>query len=486
MKKTNNRNLINQISRSALIFCGVLLLFLSYGLKVKAAGGTFYHVHTEACYESVEVPCTDHSIHIHTVSSSGYCPYCDKTCGTFVMDYNEVCSVTGMSTVVDVVTTCQECTNIISTSPRSGLSKHTKTQTNMICGKTEETAIATVSFTKSTGEITTSPVTISAEVNVLDAEFNLSGVTYSHDGGVTWGAESSKSYSENGTYSIAVKDARGTSFSEIFTIDNIVKPTPSPTPKPVPTKAPTPTAAPTVEDPTNMETEPVLEDEVKDVVGNAEDDTEPRSTEKSKESQKDDATMMQEENEENVPDITVPEFSSADKESRARAVLAYDITNPQMYLETKIQDYSISTDVKTETIQESMLGMSSENQSSEMPKVVQEASITYVLSSVYVKVLYLIGGILLLVAFLGAIWYAYRNAMILYEVEDKERFFLAILFAKGTRERKVYISEKQINKVATKEILLTCFRQEKEKQIAIYTPTEKYRKPWKKEIRIRI
>jgi hypothetical protein len=487
MKKTNCKKIFEQISRSTLIFCGVVLLFLSSNMKVEAGGGTFYHVHTDACYEEEEVACTDHTRYINTISSTGHCPFCNKTCGTFVMTYYENCPVTGMSKVVDVVTTCQECGNIISTSPRPGLGYHTKTVKNLTCGKTEETPIASVSFSVSTTETTTSPVTIAANLSVLDAEF--AGATYSHDGGATWGGESSKSYSENGTYSIACKDSRGVTFSETFVIDYIVKPTPPPTPAPTPAPAPEPTPPPA---PTTEPLPENLRNEVENTEGTSKASKINTEKEKGNASKSLDESKKKEDLE--ALELTIPEMFAIDSGSKKeRIALMYDLENDFAYNGKLKEGHDTSKSLNSENLQEEIQEEIPENLTdnegddiSEINEIVREASIKYVLSSVYVKVLYGIGGAFLLVAFLGCIWYAYRNVMILYEVENKERFFVCLLVAKGTKERKVYISEKQMKKIATREILLACFRQEKEKQIAIYTPKEKYRTAWEKEIRIRI
>lgn len=488
MKKTNCKKIFEQISRSTLIFCGVVLLFLSASIKVQAGGGTYYHVHTDECYTEEEVACTNHTRNINTISSTGHCPFCNKTCGTFVMTYYENCPVTGMSTVVDVVTTCQECSNIISTSPRPGLGYHTKTVKNLTCGKTEETPIANVSFSVSTSETTTSPVTISANLSVLDAEF--AGATYSHDGGTTWGGEASKSYSENGTYSIACKDSRGVTFSETFVIDYIVKPTPPPaqasTPAPVPQQIPEPVPASALENPLEVS------EQIENSLNNSKASN--LNSEKEKGNARETADEAKRKEELEPFELTIPEMFAIDSGSKKeRIALMYNLENNLVHDSVSKEGDKASENANhekmIEEIQEEIPENLTDNEgddASKVNEVVREASIRYVLSSVYVKVLYGIGAGFLLVAFLGCIWYAYRNVMILYEVENKDRFFVCLLIAKGTKERKVYISEKQMKKIATREILLTCFRQEKEKQIAIYTPKEKYRTAWEKEMRIRI
>jgi len=448
--------LLKMMSKSVLVMIGMLFLYVAQVLQVQAEGGTFYHKHTESCYETVEIPCTEHSNHTETVSEMGYCPFCDRTTYMYAFINVETCPYTGESMITYATGVCQECGNIVYETPHVAFPAHTREVTNLICGKTEETKIATVSFSQSTVETTTKPVVLSINIEVVDEEFSLSDVLYSFDGGNTWEKNASKEFSENGTYTIACKDAYGTSFQETFLIDCIVKPTIAVAPNP-------PIESNPLEEATKQE--------------NLEEKTTSESQIKLEDKKLETNTSKEEKKTSDIG-IEVREMVNSDARPDERGITmegiqwSYLARRPTSYLLNFNENQVVEMERRENEIQEKEM------------QTIKETNIVYLLAPEYAYGIYIFACIFLVIAISTCLWYAYHSIVILYEIEDKERYFISLLFSTGKKERKVFVSEKNMKKIQTKEILLTCFYVKINRNMVVHTPLEKYRVKWGKEMHV--
>ena len=447
MKKKNLVQIFKQIRRSVLVLLGTFFLFSAQLLCVQAqGGGTFYHRHIDACYETENIPCTEHYSHIETVNKKGFCSFCNKDAYLYEFVTVERCPYMGNDKITDIVEVCQECGNIIYISPHTPFPAHTKEVTNLTCGKPEDTPIASVSFSQSTTKTTINPVILAINIDIYDEEFSLSSVKYSFDGGNTWGTNSSRAFTENGVYVLACKDLYGTIFQQSFSVNCIVKP--------VPEKSPVPTQP--LEEECNIE-EPASDKK--------------NISKKGETSKKNKIKIeMQPEKQLILKEIIIPSCKPEERGITMEGInWSYMAREPISYLRNSKEERIIETEERVKKVEP-----------------IEEIRVVYRLAPIFVRVLYLLGCIFLLIAIIGCIWYAYRNLIILYEVEDKERFFISLLIGMGKRERKVYISEKKMKKIGTKELLLTCFYCNKNKNIVVYTPLDKIRIKWEKQMRVHI
>ncbi len=451
------------MSRSVLVFIGMLLFFATQAYYVQAEEGVFYHKHTEACYETVEVPCTEHNHRTETVSEMGYCPFCDKTTYMYAFVNVETCSHLEETIIAYTLGVCQECGNIVYETPHQEFAPHTKDVKNLICGKTEETPIAKVSFLQSTTEPTTNPVALSADIKVLDDTFALSEVQCSFDGGKSWEYNTKKTFSENGTYTVICKDQYGTSFQETFTISCIVKPVPVVT---------------NTQDIIPEKMEVVEQQELSETTLEERDNKETNITKNKSISSK--KTVK------DIPlrEILVPSFVPKEEGISKEGIQWSAFARQKNIYENNYLSLE-SNHVIMDTIDKEIQTVDMETRTNEGTQS-QEPQIIYRLSPGFVWTIYAFSGGFLLVAIVGCLWYAYHNIVILYEVEDKERFFLTVLIGTGKKERNVYLSEKIMSKIETKDILLTCFYSNKNKNMVVHSPFEKYRVKWGKEMQIHL
>jgi hypothetical protein len=442
---------------------GMLLFYATQVFYVQAEEGVFYHKHTEACYETVEVPCTEHSHRTETVSEMGYCPFCDKTTYMYAFVNVETCSHLEETIIAYTLGVCQECGNIVYETAHQEFAPHTKEVTNLICGKTEETAMATVSFSQSTTEPTTNPVVLSADITVLDDAFALSEVQCSFDGGESWEYNTKKAFSENGTYTVICKDQYGTSFQETFTISCIVKP------------------APVVTNTQEINTEKMEVVESQESLETSLEEKEKKETEITKRN-----SISSKKTVEDIPlrEILVPSFVPKEEGISKEGIQWSAFARQKQVYENKYLS-SGGNKVITDTMDKEVQMVDMETRTKEATQS-QESQIIYRLSPGFVWTIYAFSGGFLLLAIVGCLWYAYHSVVILYEVEEKERFFLTVLIGTGEKERNVYLSEKIMSKIETKDILLTCFHYNKNKNMVVHSPFEKYRVKWGKEMQIHL
>ncbi|MBP5599866.1 MAG: hypothetical protein J6X48_06305, partial [Lachnospiraceae bacterium] len=141
-----------------------------------------------------------------------YTRYCDGPCEPIEYAYHTVCSSCGYVDRWDDAGTETD---------------HYYTKRALICGKTDtiSSPAATVSFTPSTTAPTNTSVILDASVEVFDDNFALADAPY--DFGAGYGTSSSFEVTENGTYTINVKDSQGRVSSTTVVVDCIDKEAPA-------------------------------------------------------------------------------------------------------------------------------------------------------------------------------------------------------------------------------------------------------------------
>lgn len=201
----------------AILFGASLVLFFP---KTDAEAASFGHVHTSSCYQTVTGTCTSgHTSHerktntyhcvscgrMTTHSETVYWDVCDNgIIGRDDFGYRQVCSV---------------CGHVRSDDPSDRHHSHTYSTTACVCGKSESTSAADVSLNVATPGFSNTSVILDAGVSVQEDGFSLAAEPYDFGEGFT--SNSTYEVTENGTYTVSVKDASGRVVSTSVTVDCI-------------------------------------------------------------------------------------------------------------------------------------------------------------------------------------------------------------------------------------------------------------------------
>lgn len=199
----------------------VLILFLVFFLSDnQAKASSFPHVHTAECYAETEGTC-NHYLKDTINSNTYHCPNCGVERSFTQIIYWDMCpSGTYPSRDVAYKQYCSVCGKTLRNDSPSPASSHPIRVTSVVCGK-ETASAAEVSLGVAFAAPTNGTVTLTAGVNVNDANFSLAGAPYNFGSGYT--SDSSYEVSENGTYSVSVMDSLGRVASSSVTVNNIDK-----------------------------------------------------------------------------------------------------------------------------------------------------------------------------------------------------------------------------------------------------------------------
>ncbi len=188
---------------------------------IDAYAGSFTHVHTSACYKSVQKTCSHYLIGGKEYPTN-HCPRCGTMRECSLYSTLEVCrsGVHGTS-YRGCKISCNTCGYTIQDDGSFSPGSPTYTATERVCGIGEGAEAATVSVSVSGSGWTNGSVGVSCGVSVSDPTFSVTGISFSGGGG------DSAEVSENGTYSFTVTGSNGQSVTESVTVSNIDKTAPS-------------------------------------------------------------------------------------------------------------------------------------------------------------------------------------------------------------------------------------------------------------------
>ncbi|MBO7334606.1 MAG: hypothetical protein J6U67_06880 [Lachnospiraceae bacterium] len=207
------------ITKLSVLVAGVVLA--GYIDPIDAYAGSFTHVHTSACYKSVQKTCSHYLIGGKEYPTN-HCPRCGTMRECSLYSTLEVCrsGIHGTS-YRGCKISCNTCGYTLQDDGSFSPGSPTYTVTECACGIGEGSEAATVSVSASESGWTNGPVGISCNVSVSDPTFSVTGISFSGGGG------DSAEVSENGTYSFTVTGSNGQSVTESVTVSNIDKTAPS-------------------------------------------------------------------------------------------------------------------------------------------------------------------------------------------------------------------------------------------------------------------
>lgn len=216
-------------------------LVLSRFTAYSSEAATFVHHHTDACYSTVtDISYCDGVYKWGAWDDNFKAPIYCNTCNT-----NTVCQVTqvlacnkcGRQAAYINRQKCPGCSgdtwnetsrtgNFAAENARCNGEIKT-TRTVLACGHNDNDTMATVSLSPSTTGWTNKDITLNCGVTIKGAGFALAGAPYNFGSGYT--ANASRTVSQNGTYSVTVMAANGTTVTETASVNNIDKTAPSET-----------------------------------------------------------------------------------------------------------------------------------------------------------------------------------------------------------------------------------------------------------------
>lgn len=206
-------------------FAAALLLipfiFLSRSLGVEA-GNSFVHTHTDDCVSTQTVPCDypHEKFSSHEIITR-HCEYCGTQTSHSHYLTNYRCDKTGYQQTVAGSTACLTCHNAGYCWGADAF-LHYRTDAVYVCGAKEAETVASVSLTCSRTEMTNQDIVLSAGVELLNPSLAGESFFYSWDNS-TWAGETSRTVSENGTYTVWVKNQKGEIADASVTVTNIDK-----------------------------------------------------------------------------------------------------------------------------------------------------------------------------------------------------------------------------------------------------------------------
>lgn len=190
-------------------------------MGVDAEAASFGHVHTAYCYASDSIYCTQH-VRTETYRTEVYhCTNCLEQTLHNETVYSDTCRGGYMKPeIIGWKQVCSVCGNVRKDDNPSE-SPHWHTVTKLVCGKTESSSAADVSLNISTPGFSNTSVILDAGVMVNDGNFQLAAEPYDFGQGYT--SNSTYEVTENGTYTVSIKDASGRVVSTSVTVNSIDK-----------------------------------------------------------------------------------------------------------------------------------------------------------------------------------------------------------------------------------------------------------------------
>lgn len=219
----------NKISVIKKLKMPMLIAGISVGFlfsKTDAEAASFGHVHTSECYQTVTGTCTNGHTSHESKTNTYHCNSCGRMTTFSETVYWDVCDngYTGRRDF-GYRQVCSVCGYVRSDDPSDTHHSHSYSTTALVCGKTESTSAADVSLSVATPGFSNTSVVIDAGVNVNDSNFSLAPEPYDFGQGYT--SNSTFEVTENGTYTVNVKDASGRVVSTTVTVDCIDKTLPT-------------------------------------------------------------------------------------------------------------------------------------------------------------------------------------------------------------------------------------------------------------------
>lgn len=441
---------IGIIGRKVLLITSFfLLVFCFCSRRVKAEGGTFYHHHDESCYETTYVPCTEHRTQIETTYGVKHCPYCNLMTDTVIYHTFAYCPTLDRMIEEYYVGLCAVCSNVLYSHNVESFEPHEKPLTELVCGKTTETPMATVTFARSTTQPTVGFITLSVQLQILDDTFQIGENPYSFDGGNTWEMTCEKRITGNGTYTVCCRDTYGTMFSETFVVDNILIPTPVPA---------------VIDSGSGGGSETLNEN----VIQEETDFNEHTPTEES----------------------TLSETHSTKKSVTQKSSITPRLEKAESFVTHNPSDFFYAPTPKPFLVKKETITVTNNEIHKENEEKVEGTIVMFKLAPYVVKIILGIGiGLLASALWLLSV-YLYKNMIFVYELENEDRFFSTILFLRENKEKSATLSNKKIEKIASKKLLLKCnakpSKRTKSETFVLFYGTEMIRTKWKKEMVIEL
>lgn len=199
----------------------VFLIFAMAPLQARA-DSAFLHTHTDACVQMQTVLCDyPHESYSSVETITRHCTYCGTQTAHSHYLTNYVCSQTGYRQTVAGSTACLTCHNA-GYSWGANEFYHYREERVYICGAQQSAVVARVTLTSSQTELTNQDITLQAGVDIVNAGLAGSSFSYSWDNS-NWSFGASRNVSENGTYTVWVKNGKGEIADVSVTVSNIDK-----------------------------------------------------------------------------------------------------------------------------------------------------------------------------------------------------------------------------------------------------------------------
>lgn len=205
-----------------LIPAGFLAVFLMLLPVKRIEAASFTHVHDDSCYADVVEICSNHHYENEYDFTQGYyCPLCQKYTTLETCDAYDVCD-NGYreKRLIFTWARCFECFDYVKGGyyePQS----HEVTVVKQVCGLEDGATVAEVSADVLSTNWTNTEAEIVVNVSSKADSFKLAAEPYDYGQGFT--SASSCKVSENGTYTVSVKDSKGNVVSVPVTVSNIDK-----------------------------------------------------------------------------------------------------------------------------------------------------------------------------------------------------------------------------------------------------------------------
>ncbi len=180
----------------------------------------FFHTHGDSCYQTVTYSCeSTHTCWKGYVEHKAlHCSACGSTVNHKVVCDSWNCPTKNLYWQMNVVATCTVCGNVQPAWSNYNPAAHQTTGTRVACGLTEGEQTLGIRIVADATP-TNSGVTLTVTENLLKEDVLIGTVTYD------WGT-SSRTVTENGTYSVIATDSKGRSVSTSVTISCIDKTVP--------------------------------------------------------------------------------------------------------------------------------------------------------------------------------------------------------------------------------------------------------------------
>ncbi len=203
------------------VLTSVFLMFGIVPLQVKA-DSVFMHTHTDACVRTQTVLCDyPHESYSSVETITRHCTFCGTQTAHSHYLTNYVCNQTGHRQTVAGSTACLTCHN---PGYKWGANEfyHYRDEQVYVCGAQQSAVVARVTLTSSQTELTNQDITLHAGVDIVNAGLAGNSFSYSWDNS-NWSSSASRNVSENGTYTVWVKNGKGEVADASITVSNLDK-----------------------------------------------------------------------------------------------------------------------------------------------------------------------------------------------------------------------------------------------------------------------